>query len=288
MRNSKTLVAALLLVQLTVNAPANDGPDISSVPADLTIPPIETGPPRAGARTVVTPPECEGTSVHHVLYLPVNWRPGGKYAVLVEYAGNGNYRNEYGDICTGEVEGSKLGYGISGGRDYIWLCLPYVSVDGGKNQAVWWGDIDATVAYAKREVARTCEQWGGDPRKIVLCGFSRGSIACGYIGLHDDEIAALWRAFIPYSHYDGVREWPYPECDKAAAQKRLQRLGDRPSLIIDGTGGLKETRAYVESTGSRAPFTYVALPFRNHNDGWVLRDTPVRDAARKWLEKVLK
>lgn len=288
MRKNKTLLAALLLTQLTVAALAGTYPDISTVPADLTVPPMETGPPRAGARVTVTPPEYKDTAVHHVLYLPVNWQPGKRFAVLVEYAGNGNYRNKYGDVSTGEVEGSKLGYGISGGHDYIWLCLPYISEDGAQNQTVWWGDVEATVAYAKREVARVCEYWGGDSGKIVLCGFSRGAIACGYIGLHDDEIAALWRAFIPYSHYDGVREWDYPDSDKTAAQTRLQRIAGRPSFIIDEGNSLAKTRAYIESTGIGAPFTYSPLPFRNHNDAWALRDIPTRHAVRNWLKKTLE
>lgn len=271
-----------------VDARANTCPDISTVPADLTIPRIETGPPRAGVRAVVTPPEYQGTSVHHVLYLPINWRHHTKYPVLVEYAGNGNYSNKYGDVSTGDVEGSKLGYGISGGRDYIWLCLPFVSDDGIKNETVWWGDVNATVAYAKREVARVCEQWGGDPGKIVLCGFSRGAIACGYIGLHDDEIAALWKAFIPYSHYDGAREWNYPDSDKTAAQTRLGRLAGRASFIIDESDNLARTRRYIEATGIGAPFTYFPLPFRNHNDAWALRDIPARRAVRNWLEEILK
>lgn len=286
-QNHRAVLLALLLTHLAVITLAESGPDITTVPADLTIPPIEAGPPRAGARVVVVAPEYEGTEVHHVLYLPVNWQPGKKYGVLVEYAGNGNYRNQYGDVSTGEVEGSKLGYGISGGTDYIWLCLPYVSEDGTRNQTVWWGDVKATVAYAKREVARTCGQWGGDPGKVVLCGFSRGAIACGYIGLHDEEIAALWRAFIPYSHYDGVREWDYPDSGRTAARARLQRLAGRPSFIIDGTNGLAETRAHIESTGISAPFTYCPLPFRNHNDAWARRDIPARRAVREWLEKVL-
>ncbi len=247
---------------------------------------METGPPRAGVRTAVTPPEYAGTAVHHVLYLPVNWQPDKKYPVLAEYAGNGNYHNQYGDVSTGEVEGSKLGYSISGGRDYIWLCLPYISEDGKQNQLVWWGDVEATVEYAKREVVRVCEQWGGDPDNVVLCGFSRGAIACGYIGLHGDEIAALWRGFIAYSHYDGVREWPYPDSDKASARVRLQRIGGRPSFIIDAD--VTKTRAYIESVGIQAPFAYHVLPFRNHNDAWTLRDIPARRAVRKWLEEILE
>lgn len=286
MKTGKIVLITLLFSTLAIAAMAGDYPDIHAVPADLSIPPLETGPPRAGVRVVVTPPEYKDTAVHHVLYLPVNWLPDKKFPVLVEYAGNGNYKNEYGDVSTGEVEGSKLGYGISGGRDYIWLCLPYVSEDNKHNQLIWWGDVDATVEYAKREVVRVCEQWGGDPDKIVLCGFSRGAIACGYIGLHDDEIAALWRGFIPYSHYDGVREWPYPDSDKTSAQLRLQRIAGRPSFVIDVN--VTATRAYLESTGIQAPFTYHALPFRNHNDAWTLRDIPARRAVRNWLEEILE
>ncbi len=288
MKTVKIVLTALLIGPLAIAAMAVEYPDIHTVPADLSIPPMETGPPRAGVRAAVTPPEYEGTAVHHVLYLPVNWTPDKKYPVLVEYAGNGNYRNEYGDVSTGEVEGSKLGYGISGGRDYIWLCLPYISEDGKHNQLTWWGDVEATVEYAKREVTRVCEQWGGDPDKIVLCGFSRGAIACGYIGLHDDEIAALWRGFIAYSHYDGVREWDYPDSDKTAAQTRLQRIAGRPSFIIDESNSLGKTRTYIESTGIDAPFTYYALPFRNHNDAWALRDIPARHDVRNWLKKRLE
>ncbi len=283
MRKNRTLLATLLLTQLTVAAQVGSYPDIRTVPADLTVPPVEIGPPRAGARVAVTPPEYKDTGVHHVLYLPENWQRGKRFAVLVEYAGNGDYRNAYGDVSTGEVEGSKLGYGISGGRDYIWLCLPYISEDGAQNQTVWWGDTKATVTYAKREVARVCEQWGGDPGRIVLCGFSRGAIACGYIGLHDDEVAAIWRAFIPYSHYDGVREWDYPDSDKTAAQTRLRRIAGRPSFIIDESNSLAKTRTYIESTGINAPFTYYPLPFRNHSDAWALRDIPARHAVRNWL-----
>lgn len=100
MRATKIIFVTVLLAALSANVLAEGYPDISTVPADLTIPPIETGSPRAGARVAVTPPEYKDTDVHHVLYLPVNWEPEKKYPVLVEYAGNGNYRNKYGDVST--------------------------------------------------------------------------------------------------------------------------------------------------------------------------------------------
>jgi hypothetical protein len=33
------------------------------------------------------------------------------------------------------------------------------------------------------------ENFGGDASAVVLTGFSRGAIACGYLGMHDDETA---------------------------------------------------------------------------------------------------
>ena len=131
-----------------------------------------------------------------------------------------------------------MGYGLTGGKGYIWLCLPYLNDAGNENVRSWWGDkptYDAkpTVDYAKRIVPWICKTYGGDSDKIVLCGFSRGAIACNFIGLHDEEISRLWCAFIPYSHYDGVREgWPYPGKDRASALIRLKRLGARPQFIL--------------------------------------------------------
>lgn len=42
------------------------------------------------------------------LYLPPDWRPGEKYPILVEYPGNGGYRNALGDICTGKAAPARL------------------------------------------------------------------------------------------------------------------------------------------------------------------------------------
>ncbi len=261
-------------------------PDISSVPPDLVTPKMVEGKPVPGKRVRQVAPDYIGTDVHHALYLPVDWRPGGKYPVLVEYAGNGPCCNRYGDISTGKVEGSNLGYGISGGKGFLWLCLPYVNTKAKSNQTQWWGDVDATVEYAKKTVPSICAQYGGDPSAVVLIGFSRGAIGCNYIGLHDPEIAKLWRAFIPYSHYDGVRRWGYAESDRAAALVRLKRLAGRPQFICM-ENSIDETRKYLAGTGAAGNPTFMVTPFRNHNDQWAHRDTPERRALRKWLAGVL-
>jgi hypothetical protein len=130
------------------------------------------------------------------------------------------------------------------------------------------------------------ERHGCDPARVVLCGFSRGAIACNFIGLNDDQIAPLWSAFFCHSHYDGVRtNWPYPGADRASAFDRLQRLGVRPQWISQ-EGSTADTEAYLRSTGAGAPFTFQPIPFRNHSDRWLLRDIPARRAAREWLARV--
>ena len=272
----------LLLLLLAAQEP----PDLSTVPADLTTPAMVEGEPAAGRRVKRTTAGWETTAVHHALYLPRDWKPGGRYAVIVEYAGNGGYKNAFGDVSHGTVEGSNLGYGLSGGEGMIWVCMPYVK--GKENVITWWGDVEETKAYCRKTVAFVCETYGGDPKKVVLCGFSRGAIACNYIGLHDDDIAGLWRAFLTFSHYDGQRTtWGYAGADRASALERLKRLKGRPQWISH-EGSVDPLRDYVKSTGIEAPFTFTSIRFRNHSDQWALRDIPERKAALEWLAKVLK
>jgi hypothetical protein len=266
---------------------AQELPDLSTVTPDLETPPMQNGDPAPGRRVRQTAPEYKGTEVHHALYLPSDWKRGGKYPVIVEYAGNGNYRNQYGDVSTGRVEGSNLGYGLSGGKGFLWVCMPYVNEAEKKNQITWWGDLKATVEYCRRTVPRVCEEYGGDPESVILTGFSRGAIACNHVGLHNEEIAKLWLAFIPYSHYDGVRKWGWERPEDEPAITRLRRLRGRAQFICHERS-IEDTKKYLEATGVKAPFTFQPIAFRNHNDGWTLRDIPERRAARAWLTKVLK
>ena len=133
-------------------------PDLSTVPPDLETPPMVEGAPGPGRRVRQVAPEYAGTAVHHALYLPVDWKRGGRYPVIVEYAGNGNYRNAFGDVSTGRVEGSNLGYGLSGGKGFLWISMPYVNEVEKSNQITWWGDVNATVEYCRRTVKRVCDE----------------------------------------------------------------------------------------------------------------------------------
>jgi hypothetical protein len=263
-------------------------PDLSTVPEDLAIPPLTIVQPGAGNRVSQTTSGWEGTKVHHILYLPTDWQPNQKLPVIVEYAGNGNYKNKYGDISEGIVEGSRLGYGMSAGKGFIWICMPYVQVlEGKSNATVWWGDVEETKRYCLATVRDVCTRFGGDAEKVILCGFSRGSIGCNFIGLHDDEISKLWRGFVCHSHYDGVIEkWPYRGADRASALVRLKRLNGRPQFISHEVSAAA-TEEYLKATNILGNFTFVPIPYRNHSDAWVLRDIPERRKLREWLTKVI-
>jgi hypothetical protein len=286
------LRTAFLLCILIAPATGGDVPlrDFNSVPEDLVVPDVTEGAPAAGKRVKLTAPGFEGTAAHHAIYLPPGWSPAKKFPVLFEYAGNGNYSNpKLGDTCDGSVEGCHLGYGLSAGEGFIWVCLPFVEITNDKKQnaKLWWGDVGESVRYCHAAIDQTCARFGGDPAALILCGFSRGAIGCNFIGLHDDRIASRWRAFFCYSHYDGVRTtWPYANADRVSALDRLRRLRERPQFICmeRSTTAIED---YLKQTGIAGDFTYVTIPFANHNDRWVLRGVPERKMAREWLARVL-
>ncbi|MBI5684966.1 MAG: hypothetical protein HZC54_07785 [Verrucomicrobia bacterium] len=268
-------------------------PDISTVPPDLEIPLLTDAAPGPGLRVKQTLPAWRQTAIYHVLYLPKDWQPSRRWPVIIEYAGNGGYTNKFGDISGGRPEGSKLGYGMSAGKGFIWVCLPYLD-DAGKEIAVrWWGDKPTynpqpTLKYCREAVAWICREYGGDEKRVVLCGFSRGAIACNFLGLHDDATAKLWCGFVPYSHYDGVRtQWSYPGADRVSALARLKRLGSRPQFICHEGGGVEDTRRYLAGAMPGGNYTFVPTGFRNHNDAWTLRPGEARAKLRAWLNKLV-
>ena len=241
--------------------------------------------PAAGRRVRQVSPEYEGTGVYHALYLPVGWKPGGKYPVIVEYTGN-----EF-PACgsTGEVKDANLGFGVSGGNDFIWVSMPYIAQGRQQNTRRWWGDRQATIDYCKQNLPRICAQFGGDLNSVFICGFSRGAIAASYIGLADDEIASLWKGFFTHDHFDGERRWGYPESDRESALKRLARLKGRPVLACGGAND------FLKQHANLAAFTFVKPPISEifdipdgkvihpHTDLWMHRESKYRKDVREWF-----
>jgi hypothetical protein len=279
--------ATILLWLGLLGSSASAQTNLNDLPTDLSPPGTESHAPAAGRRVRATTVGWEGTAVHHTLYLPADWQPGRQLPVIVEYAGNGGYTNKLGDTSDGSVEGCMLGYGLSAGRGFIWLVLPFVEVDRGqkRNAAKWWGEVAETKRYCLATVRDVCRNFGGDPQRVVLMGFSRGAIACNYIGLHDDEIAQLWCGLLAHSHYEG--EFKHPAPDEAAWPDRLKRLGARP-LFVSQELGTAKTEAAFRARGLTGDFTFSALPFPNHSARWVLCDIPLRTEARAWLQRVVR
>jgi hypothetical protein len=261
--------------------------DTETATNDLVTPEMTDGQPAAGVRVRQVAPEYQGTEVYHALYLPVDWKPGGKYSVMLEYTGN------RAAACgsTGEVKDANLGYGLTGGKGFIWVSMPYIEQGGQKNAVRWWGDKQATIDYCKTNLPRICKQFGGDPESVFICGFSRGAIATSYIGLADDEIASFWRGMITHDHFDGDRTWGYPESDRQSALARLARLKGRPVLACGaGTDFLSDHPDLAEVTTLRPPVaTMFEIPegkvVHPHTDLWMHRESKYREEARQWLDR---
>ncbi|MFT6861655.1 MAG: hypothetical protein ACJAVK_000207 [Akkermansiaceae bacterium] len=256
---------------------------------DLVTPAMTDEEPAAGRRVRQVAPEYVGTKVYHSLYLPVAWKVGGKFPVIVEYTGNKFAK------CgsTGEVKGANLGFGLTGGKGFIWVAMPYLEKGGKKNAVTWWGDRAATIDYCKTNLPRICEAFGGDPENVFICGFSRGAIATSYLGLGDDEIAALWKGFLTHDHFDGHQLWNYPLSDRESALGRLARLKGRPVLVC---GGANE---FLHEHLELGAFTFLKPPIGEifkipegkvihpHTDLWMHRESGSRKEAREWLRKAM-
>lgn len=295
--SGRLLLGSILMVGLAYAVQLN--PDSEDV---LIIPKLSDEVPMVGKRVKVTASEYAGTEVYHTICLPADWKKGcEKLPIVFEYTGN--YFPKTGS--TGEVKDAALGYGLGGGK-FIWVSLPYIEVGGQENALNWWGDIEATVEYAKVNVPRIIEEHNADPNAVFLCGFSRGSIAVNFIGLHDDEISKLWTAFMVHDHFDGVRQWKAPwgaPLDKYRLEsiERLKRVGDRPYLVSQGSKNTA-TKDFMEQTGvdlSNFTFSYISTAevfgkFPNkhakagHNDVWMSLPSVYRTRTWEWVNGVLE
>lgn len=253
------------------------------VPADLALTPVVAGDPAPGRRVRVHLPG-RGPGLYHVLRLPDDWHPGRRWPVLCEYPGNGPYHDARGDLSTGYQEDACVGFGLGGARGFITAVLPCADPRSGAHAREWWGDPEAATAYCRAAVADTVARFAGDPGRLVLCGFSRGAIACSYLGLRDDATAGLWRGLFGTSHWDGARRWPHADSDPASAAARLRRLAGRPLYACHERS---PDGAAIRACLAGGAATVVDLPWPNHTQEWLLRDLPERRAARIWLSQVI-
>jgi hypothetical protein len=287
-------------------------PDVTTIPPDLVTPQVVSGDPTPGKRVSQALPGYEESKVRHALYLPTDWIDGETYPVIAEFTGNN------GTVASGKA---AQGYGISGGKGYVWVTLPFVSEDGREDMDWWWGDPDRTADYATAAVESVCQQWGGNPKAVILTGYSRGAIACNYIGLRNNAIAKLWLGMVPVSHYDNFSR-KATEAEQAPRLERLLRLGETPQyvcgemhlaerhndqrlLALVRTHGYSDIevatrelnlKSILEQEGIRdfitqnhpdAKVTFDTFPWVNHDGDWILRDTPTRTRLRNWVQRLV-
>jgi len=273
-------VAATAAPSLTSTAqPADVGGFLGGAGAEPVRPPLIEGEPEPGKFVRQQSPEFRGSGVYHGLYLPTNWQPGHSYPVIVEYAPN------RWEAFTGKVDDCRLGFYLSGGRDFIWLVLPYVDPVKQENVVWWWGSEDATIEYCLTNLRRTCEQYGGDANAVLFTGFSRGAIAAGYLALRNETIADVWLGFLPHSHIDGGR------FTSDGARERLARTRGRPTFITygsddDGKNESPKGARILRELGF--PVVERELEGLEHTDRFLDTDSPIRREMREWIADVLK
>jgi len=287
-------------------------PDVTTFPRDLNVPEVTKGEPAPGKRVLQALPDYENSEVRHALYLPTNWVKGKSYSVIAEYTGN-----------NGTVAGGKAcqGYGISGGKRFLWITLPFVSKDGKTDMDWWWGDPDRTADYAIAAIKSVCKRWGGNPKAVILTGYSRGAIACNYIGLRNDEISKMWLGMVPASHYDN-HTWKQGEAEFSRNVERLHRLGKTPQYVcgehhlaekhkdkkllamvqaknyasleavkrelkIQSILVQEKIHEFITINHPNANITFDTFPWVNHNGQWTLYDTPSRQKLRNWVNELI-
>lgn len=247
----------------------------------LDVPPMTKQKPAAGRRVRHQLPEFQGSELYHSLYLPTDWKSGKKFPIIVEYAGNRWLKPPCHSI--GRPEGSRMGYGMSEGKGYIWVNAPFVN-PATKTQALnGWGDADATAQYAIDLVEMLCSDFGGDPDNVIITGFSRGAVACGYIGLRNDEVSKLWKAFHPCQHYDG--DGYGGATFESALNERMPRIKGRRTFHTDNSHHEKLLQLF-EISGDPVEFSESGIGA--HTDSMFLENRASTLRLRKWLMETVE
>jgi len=247
----------------------------------IDVPVVEEGSPAAGRRVFFKVGGSRAAGLRPggeaepaaVLWLPRDWKPGSTYPVIVEYPGNIFFTADC--YSTGRPEQCVIGYGMTRGTGAIWISLPFVDAAGNVAEH-GWGDPDATADFCMRAVEDVCERFGGDRTRLVLTGFSRGAIACGYIGLRNDTIAGLWRGLHCCQHYDGDG-WngSTPE----GAMERARRF--RGTSVFHTDNAAEKVQPFVDALG--VPATIVSSGLNAHSCAMFLDDRESTRQLRDWF-----
>lgn len=271
-------VSRPIAIELRGLVATGEAPEWKWPPGRLELPPIEDAAPTAGRRVRYRLAGDEESRIHSLLYLPQDWTAGGSFPLIVEYPGNIFFTP--GCYSTGLPDQCVIGYGMTKGKGALWLSLPFVDRAAGDIAENSWGNPDDTAEYAIRAVDEICTQFGGDRRNVVLTGFSRGALACGYIGLRSDRIAALWKGIHACQHYDGDG-WHGATMD--GALERARRFRGRSVFQTDNSE--KFFRPVMEAMS--AEFTFVKSGLGSHATAMFLDDRPSTQQLQKWFSDLV-
>ena len=243
----------------------------------LVVPNMEFCNPKAGKRVAYKLDKY--SNLYSVLYLPKNYKSNKKYPVIVEFPGNIYYTDKV--YSTGKPEQCVIGYGMSKGKDAIWVSVPFVDYKKDKIAVSGWGNPDNTADYTMKVVTEIIEKYGGDKDNVVLTGFSRGAIACGYIGLRNDTIANLWKGIHACQHYDGDG-WGGSKLDEAI--ERLKRFKGKSFFQADNISGTEPKNILSKAA---VKTTFVNSGLGAHACDMFLDNRPSTLELRKWFNNLI-
>jgi hypothetical protein len=242
----------------------------------LIVPKIEEGIPEAGKRVKIHLPEYP--EAYYILFLPYNFTHTAQFPIIFESPGN-----IYNEISDGLPDSACLGYGISFGMDYIWVCVPFID-DQGIIVTRWYGDNPlSSVNFWLAVLDDLNSRLSVAKDKIILSGFSRGAIGVCCIGNYNDEIASKWSAYFAHSHFDGCCI-PIPGLDM-----RLNRIGKKKVLITVGENDLAKgcsKEAYEKLLRKGHAVSYIEVPSLEHSPFWILENSESAENARNWLKNL--
>jgi hypothetical protein len=244
----------------------------------MEVPPVEDTSPVAGRRVRYRLADEGQPGIYGVLQLPEEWKEGGRFPVIVEYPGNIFFTA--GCYSTGLPDQCVIGYGMTQGQGAICIGLPFIERSTGAIAEHGWGNADETADYAMRFIDEVCQRFGGDRSNLVLTGFSRGAIACGYIGLRNDRIAPLWKGFHACQHYDGDG---WNGATMAGAMERARRFVGRSVFQTDNS----ERTFQPLMDAMRAQATFVQSGLGAHATAMFLDDRPSTLQLRAWFDDLV-
>jgi hypothetical protein len=261
-------------IELSRLTASGSQPEWKRPPGRIDVPAVEDAPPAPGKRVRYRLSGDDKSRIYGVLHLPEDWTPGKRYPVIAEYPGN----IFYGSLCysTGMPEQCVIGYGMTKGKGAICLGLPFVDRAAGMIAENGWGNADDTADYAMRMVTEVCAKFGGDRQNVVLTGFSRGAIACGYIGLRNDDIAALWKGFHACQHYDGAN---WNGSTMPGALERAARFQGKAVFQTDNPQA--KFQPVMDVMKTQVTWTQSGLGF--HSTAMFLDDRPSTQSLREWF-----